>query len=156
MSFRLEQVSCFMADSVALLHSACFPEDPWNPSAIAEILGMAGFFGRIAWEREAACGFALALDLREECEILSIGVLPERQRRGVGTALLDAVHVEARLRGAESIVLEVAVDNVAALALYAGQGFIPVGRRQNYYHRSRYPLDALVLRLALPAVSDRS
>jgi ribosomal-protein-alanine N-acetyltransferase len=153
MRFHLDEVSCFMADSVALLHSACFLEDPWNPSTIAEILGMAGFFGRIAREHETTSGFALALDLREECEILSIGVLPERRRRGVGTALLDAVRVEARLRGAESIVLEVAVDNVAALALYAGQGFIGVGRRRNYYRRTRNPLDALVLRLALPATS---
>ena len=145
-----------MAHSVALSHSVCFPEDPWNPSAIAEIIGMPGFFGSIAWERERASGFALALNLREECEILSIGVLPERRRRGLGTALLDAVRVEASLRGAKSIVLEVAVDNVAALALYAGQGFIPVGRRRSYYRQSRYSLDALVLRLTLPAASSLS
>jgi ribosomal-protein-alanine N-acetyltransferase len=145
-----------MADSVALLHSACFSEDPWNPSAIAEILGMPGFFGRIASEHETPSGFALALDLREECEILSIGVLPKWRRRGVGTALLDAVGVEAGLRGAESIVLEVAVDNVAALAFYSGQGFIPVGRRRDYYRQSRYSLDALVLRLTLPAAANLS
>jgi ribosomal-protein-alanine N-acetyltransferase len=145
-----------MADPLALLHSACFPEDPWGPSAIAEILGITGCFGRIVWEDETPAGFALALDLRKECEIVSIGVLPERRRGGLGAALLDALCVEARLHAAESIVLEVAIDNAAARALYAGRGFIPVGRRQNYYRRTRNSADALVLRLALAAASTPS
>jgi ribosomal-protein-alanine N-acetyltransferase len=138
-----------MAGPVALLHRACFPEDPWDSLAIVEIIGTVGFFGRIAWEDEAPAGFALARDLRKECEILSLGVLRERRREGVGTALLNSVCVDARLRRAESIVLEVAVDNVAALALYTVRGFFPVGRRRNYYRRTRNSADALVLRLAL-------
>ena len=156
MSRRLEQVSCFMAGPVALLHRACFPEDPWDPSAIAEMLGTVGFFGRIAWEDETTAGFALARDLGKECEILSLGVLPERRREGVGTALLNSVCVEARLRSAESIVLEVAVDNIAARALYAARGFLAVGRRRNYYRRIRNSADALVLRLALTGASTAS
>jgi ribosomal-protein-alanine N-acetyltransferase len=156
MSRSLEQISYFMAGPVALLHRACFPEDPWDPSAIVEILGTAGFFGRIAWEDETPAGFALARDLRKECEIMSLGVLPERRREGVGTALLNSVCVEARLRSAESIVLEVAVDNIAARALYAVRGFLPVGRRRNYYRRTRNSADALVLRLALTGTSTAS
>ncbi len=156
MSRRLEQASCFAAGPLALLHRSCFPEDPWDTSAIVEILGTFGFFGRIAWEDETPAGFALARDLRKECEILSLGVLPERRREGVGTALLNSVCVEARLRSAESIVLEVAVDNIAALALYAARGFLPVGRRRNYYRRTRNSADALVLRLALTGTSTTS
>ena len=153
MSCRLEQVSCFIAGPVALLHRACFPEDPWDPSAMAEVLGTVGFFGRIAWEDETPVGFALARDLRTECEILSLGVLPERRREGIGMALVNSVCAEAHLRSAESIVLEVAVDNLAALALYATRGFLPAGRRRNYYRRTRSSADALVLRLALTGTS---
>ncbi len=153
MSRRLVQVSCFMAGPVARLHRACFPEDPWDSSAVVEVLGTAGFFGRIAWEDEAPAGFALARDLGKECEILSLGVLPERRCKGVGTALLSSVCGEARLRSAEDVVLEVAVDNIAALALYAVGGFLPVGRRRNYYRRTRSSVDALVLRLALTGTS---
>ena len=156
MNRRLEQISCFMAGPVALLHRACFPEDPWDPSAMAEVLGTVGFFGQIAWEDETPVGFALARDLRTDCEILSLGVLPERRREGVGTALLNSVFVEARLRSAESIVLEVAVDNIAARALYAARGFLAVGRRRNYYRRIRNSADALVLRLALTGASTAS
>jgi ribosomal-protein-alanine N-acetyltransferase len=156
MSHRVEPVSFFMAGPLAVLHRACFPEDPWDLSAMCEILGTAGFFGRIAWEEETPAGFALARDLRKECEILSLGVLPERRRRGVGSVLLNSVCAEARLRSAESIVLEVAVDNIAALALYALPGFIPVGRRPNYYSRTRNSVDALVLRLGLSGTSTAS
>ena len=101
-------------------------------------------------------GFAFALDLRGECEILSLGVLPERRREGLGMALLDSVCVEARRRSAECVVLEVAVDNIAALALYAARGFIPAGRRGNYYRRVGHSADALVLRLALAGTSTPS
>jgi [ribosomal protein S18]-alanine N-acetyltransferase len=149
MSHRLEEISSSMADTVALLHSVCFPEDPWDPSAIAQILDMGGFFGRIACIAGTPAGFALALDLHKESELLSLGVLPEQRRAGVGSALLDSLCVEARLRSAESIFLEVAIDNIAALALYRGRGFIPVGRRGNYYRRRGNSADALVLRLAL-------
>jgi ribosomal-protein-alanine N-acetyltransferase len=155
-SRRIEPVSYFMTGPLALLHSACFPEEPWGPHAIADIIGMTGFFGRVAWESEMPGGFALALDLRGECEIVSLGVLPERRRERVGMALLDSVCAEAGRRGAESIVLEVAVDNVAALALYAVRGFIPVGRRGNYYRRMGHSADALVLRLAIAASSTLS
>jgi [ribosomal protein S18]-alanine N-acetyltransferase len=149
LSRRIERVSGLMAGPLSILHRACFPEDPWNVAAMTEIMGMAGFFGRIAWEDETPAGFALALDLREECEVLSLAVAPERRRSGVGSALLGAVCVEARLRGAEWIVLEVAADNIPALDLYAVHGFVQVGRRFGYYPRERCRVDALVLRLRL-------
>jgi [ribosomal protein S18]-alanine N-acetyltransferase len=132
-----------------MLHCACFPEDPWNSSAIAEIMNLTGFFGRIARLDDILTGFILALDLRKECEILSLGVLPERRREGIGSTLLDSVCSEGRVRGAECIVLEVAVDNSAALALYTGRGFMPVGHRRNYYQQASRRVDALILQLAL-------
>ena len=94
-------------------------------------------------------GFALALDLRNECEILALGVVSERRRKGIGSTLLDSLCLEARIRGAEHIFLEVAVENRAALALYITQGFILVGHRRNYYRQASRYIDALVLRRIL-------
>ena len=149
MNLRLQPLSKVLADPLSMLHCACFPEDPWNSSAIAEIMNLTGFFGRIAWLDDMLAGFILALDLRKECEILSLGVLPERRREGIGSTLLDSVCSEGRVRGAECIVLEVAVDNSAALALYTGRGFMPVGHRRNYYQQASRRVDALILQLAL-------
>lgn len=150
MSRRLQPVSGAAAGALAaplsMLHRACFPEEPWTPEAMAKIIAIAGFFGRIAWEDDMPAGFALALDLGGECEILSLGVVPERRRRGTGSALLAAIGEEAGRRGGHRVFLEVAADNAAARALYSANGFIQVARRSHYYRRPAGPVDALVLR----------
>jgi [ribosomal protein S18]-alanine N-acetyltransferase len=148
-SRRIEPVSLAMAAALSILHGSCFRDDPWDISAIAGIMGIAGFFGRIAREDGQPAGFVLALDLRGECEILSLGVLPERRRAGWGSALLASVCSEAIHRNTRSVVLEVAADNVAARALYAARGFVSVGCRPNYYRRAGRCVDALILRLTL-------
>ena len=153
MNLRLQSVSKVLAGPLSMLHYACFPEDPWNSSALAEIMNLTGFFGRIAWLDEMPAGFVLAVDLRKECEILSLGVLPKRRREGIGSTLLDSVCSEGHMRGAECIVLEVAVDNSAAVALYTGRGFMPVGHRRNYYRQASRRIDALVLQLALANIT---
>jgi ribosomal-protein-alanine N-acetyltransferase len=137
------------AAPLSQLHRRCFPDDPWDGAACGEVLAMPGCFGILAWQGKAPIGFALALDLRGECEVISLGVVPERRRRGVGTALIAALIAAARGRGARSLVLEVAEDNIAAAALYAACGFVAIGRRPDYYRRFRQFVDALVLRLRL-------
>ncbi len=131
------------------LHRTCFPDDPWPPQAFADLGAMAGIFGRIASEDAGPAGLALAQGLGEECEILTLGVIPARRRAGIGSALLAAVVAEARRQGAQTLFLEVAQDNSAARALYATHGFVQIGRRANYYRRPSCLVDALVLRLLL-------
>jgi ribosomal-protein-alanine N-acetyltransferase len=137
------------AEPLSRLHRLCFPDDPWDETACCEILGMPGCFGFVAWQDAAPIGFALALDLGGTCEILSLGVIPDRRRRGAGAALLAAITAEARRRGGRALVLEVAEDNPVARALYAARGFVAIGRRARYYRRGRQFADALVLRLHL-------
>jgi [ribosomal protein S18]-alanine N-acetyltransferase len=154
---RLEAVSGEAAGTLAaplsMLHRTCFPEEPWKPQAMAQIMAMAGFFGFMAWEDDEPVGFALALDLGGECEILALGVVPGRRRAGTGSALLAAICEEAPRRGGNRVFLEVAADNAGARALYAVGGFVQVGRRRNYYRRPGSPVDALVLRRAIARVS---
>lgn len=151
---HLEPVRCeaaaALAASLSELHDVCFPDDPWPPQAIAEIITMVGVFGHIACEdAEVSVGFSLAQSLEAECEILTLGVVPARQRAGIGSVLLAAVIDEARRRGAQTLFLEVAEDNIAARVLYASHGFVQIGRRANYYRRLSGRADALVLRLLL-------
>jgi len=134
------------AEPLAVLHAGCFPEDPWDAEALGRILGLSGGFGFLAWQSEMPVGFALARDLGSEGEILSLGVLPDCRRLGIGRALLRAVIDEAARRELPSIVLEVADDNAAARGLYASAGFVAVGRRTRYYRRGGETIDALLLR----------
>ena len=150
MTSRIEPLLRGTASPISLLHHACFPEDPWDAGAIEQIMAIPGFFGLIGWAKTTPVGFALALALGEEAEIVSLGVLPDHRRCGIGSAILDTVCCNARLRGAERVVLEVAWDNVAARALYGGRGFTVVGCRRNYYRRAERSVDALILRARLP------
>jgi ribosomal-protein-alanine N-acetyltransferase len=134
------------AEPLALLHACCFPEEPWDAEALRRLLGLSGGFGRLAWDGDMPIGFVLARDLGDECEILSLGVVPEHRRRGAGSALLRAVFDEAARLGRPSVVLEVAADNSAARALYAGAGFVAVGHRPRYYRRTGGMIDGLILR----------
>jgi [ribosomal protein S18]-alanine N-acetyltransferase len=87
-------------------------------------------------------------------EVLTIGVRPEARRRGVAKALMEAALAAARQAKAKACFLEVAIDNAAAAALYAGLGFRSAGVRKGYYDRGpRGPADALVMRLDLNAAA---
>jgi [ribosomal protein S18]-alanine N-acetyltransferase len=151
MTRRIEPIWPAAAGPIAVLHRACFPEDPWGVGVIEQVMRIPGFFGRIGWMNNDPAGFALALDLGGECEILSLGVLADQRRAGIGSGLLDSICREAARRGGEWVVLEAAADNDAARALYAGRGFTVVGRRCNYYRQAGRLVDALILRLGLPA-----
>ena len=132
MNPSIEPLACDAACAIFVLHRVCFPEDPWDARAVEQIMSMPGFFGCIGKANGAPVGFALALALGEEAEIVSLGVVPQYRGYGIGSAVLDAVCDEARLRGAESVILETASDNDPAWRLYAKRGFAVVGRRRNY------------------------
>jgi ribosomal-protein-alanine N-acetyltransferase len=134
----------FFAAAVALIHERCFSE-PWPEAAVREILAMPGVFGLIGGGKEDAAGFVICRLAADECEIISIGVAPERRRVGIATALLGAAIARAHGLGAKSAFLEVAADNPAAEALYRRHGFAEAGRRQDYYRRRQGRVDALIL-----------
>jgi [ribosomal protein S18]-alanine N-acetyltransferase len=104
------------APALARLHAASF-DRPWSATEIAELVA-AGAFGLIA-----ADGFILCREGGGEAEILSIAVRPAARGRGQGRALVEAAVAAAAGQGAETMFLEVAADNIAALALYRAAGF---------------------------------
>jgi len=137
-------------DVLAALQAAC-SEEAWGADFIARLLATPGAFALLAAAAEPArpVGYVLGRVAAGEAEVLSIGVLDAARRRGVGRALMAAVAAEAARHGATSLFLEVAEDNVAALALYESLDFRPVGRRPGYYRRPVRPVDARILRLQL-------
>ena len=139
---------------VAKLHAECFPDDAWNSSSLATVLAMPGADGRIGYgEDGTACGVLLDQCLGPEGEILTLGVAPAWRRRGVARVLLQDLIVRARAGGAQRLLLEVAADNAAALALYTSFGFARQGIRRHYYRRAQgSAVDAW--RLCLPLLSS--
>jgi ribosomal-protein-alanine N-acetyltransferase len=80
-------------------------------------------------------------------ELESVAVEAGARRGGVGKALCEAVAAWCRELGAAGLELEVRVGNQAAIELYAGIGFVAVGRRRGYY--SEPVEDAVLMRLEL-------
>ncbi len=127
------------APLLAALHAPCFPDEPWPTEAMAGFLESPGVFGLIGGtdpaEPEPARGFILGRIAADEAEVLTLAVLPEARRTGLGGRLLERALAWAVACGVRTWFLEVAEDNPAALALYRGAGFRAVGRRPGYYRR---------------------
>ena len=130
---------------MAVLHAAAFPR-AWNTETLAGLLATPGGYGLITGDS----GFILCREAAGEAEIITLAVRPDRRQGGIGRLLVNAAAAQARLRNAESLFLEVAADNVAALALYDRTGFERVGLRRGYYTgASGQATDAIVMRLSL-------
>lgn len=83
----------------------------------------------------------------EHAHVMTIGVEGANRRRGIGQLLLTALTDRARELGAVSMLLEVAVDNDAAIALYRRAGFEQIGLRKRYYQPE--DTDAYTMQLTL-------
>lgn len=81
-------------------------------------------------------------------QIMTIGVDPEYQHHGVGTQIMHALLNRSVKLGASAVLLEVRVDNDAALRLYNRLGFTKLGVRKRYYQPEN--VDAYTMRLDLP------
>jgi|1186.fasta_scaffold06616_4 ribosomal-protein-alanine N-acetyltransferase len=92
-------------------------------------------------------GWGGVLIVGATAEIMTVGVVPPARRAGIARRMLAALLAEAARRGAREAFLEVRVDNAAARALYAREGFDEVGLRRGYYAGGR--VDAVTMRRAL-------
>ena len=82
--------------------------------------------------------------------IITIDVVTEARRSGVGSLLLRAAEDRLRKAGSGAVGLETAVDNLSALSFYKKHGYNVIGTRPRYYANG---LDALVLTKQLSGLS---
>lgn len=130
-------------EDIARLHAAAFaPERGWTDTEIADLLRSphVALFYR-------AGGFALVRTVAREAELLTLAVHPDMRRQGIANALMTDW-----MRGANADIafLEVASDNLGALALYHTHGFAKIGLRVGYYRRPFGPaVDAVLMKIDL-------
>jgi len=122
--------------------------DPWGSREFTSALEAQQAIFLVAEDSDGVViGYAIAITVMDEAEILNLAVRRSSRGTGLGGSLLDSALEEAISRGAEQIFLEVRESNDPARRLYASRGFTEVSRRRGYY---RSPVeDALVLRLAV-------
>lgn len=85
--------------------------------------------------------------------IITIDVLAEYRRSGIGSRLLAAAEERLLAAGCSGIVLEAAVDNETALAFYHRHGFSQFNKVERYYPNGT---DAAVLRKDLLSAPQAS
>jgi len=95
--------------------------------------------------------FIIASFAADQAEILTLVTDPKLRRSGFARQLLAASETEFRARGGDIVFLEVAEDNIAAIALYKSCSFKPLGRRPAYYRRENGRVAALTFRKKLDA-----
>lgn len=135
-------------DAIAAIERASFA-DPWTRESFASFARRSDVFFRVAEADGRLAGYLVAWFVADEGELANVAVAPDARGRGIGAALLDELLAVAAERGVEAVYLEVRESNAVARTLYAGRGFLMVGRRRGYYRR---PVeDALVLRRRVAA-----
>lgn len=153
---NIKHVSLLWADpdrarDLAALHARLF-NPAWDEASIKASLEhpAATSLVAVAGNPKVIVGFILGQLVADEAEILSVGVAPDWQGSGLGQMLVEGLARACKRGEATRLFLEVAEDNVAALALYRKLGFSEIGRRQRYYVRpDGSAIDALTLALAL-------
>ncbi len=91
-------------------------------------------------------GFIVAEYRRQSGHIITIDVVREARRSGIGSALLHAAEEQMKNAGALAVELETPVNNESAIRFYKGMGYFVAKTVSGYYSKQ---LDALVMRKEL-------
>lgn len=153
MSWQLRRATVNDLDAIMVIESSEFANDAWSEDMMsAELVDNHGYYliAHPVGEPGKVTAYAgLRAPFRSgQADIQTIAVAPEARRHGIGRALMHALMVEARDRGAGELFLEVRDDNPSAQRLYDSLGFERIAVRPNYYQPDG--IDAIVMRLTIP------
>jgi len=133
MACRIVPMTAARLPQVAALEKVCFPADPWSEAMFRDALDSPHAAVLLAeGEGGMVLGYAVLSVILDEGSLDNIAVRPGCRRQGVADALLSVLIGSGRGRLAV-LTLEVRSSNAPAIALYKKHGFVPVGRRKNYY-----------------------
>ena len=164
MLFRIRQFEKADFDTLWRIDQACFdPQLAYSRSEMAFYMRRPGSFtlvaeaegGEVRGNRRAPAGtpgfvipgvnilgFIVAETRRKSGHIITIDVVAEARRAGVGAALLRAAEDQLLRAGARAVVLETPVTNAAAIRFYKQKGYFVEKTVAGYYSNQ---LDALVM-----------
>ena len=132
------------------MEKTLFPDTPWSTAQFKE--EFAGVprtrYFCVALDSEKIIGYAGVMVIAPgvEADILTVGVLDSYRKQGIGRAFMDQLERWSLQRQAPAMMLEVDVENIAAVALYESLGYSKRSTRKDYYGPL---LDAFVMRKEL-------
>ena len=115
------------------IEKLCFSM-PWTSDQLISQLHDAQHECIAALDREGnVLGYVGMMCVLDEGYISNVAVHPTMRRRGLADRLISELVDRALRRSLAFVTLEVRAGNEPAIALYRKHGFLPVGRRKNYY-----------------------
>ena len=135
-------------DQLWRIDQQCFTSGiAYSREELAQYMSIPGAFGLVGEKAGKAtggiAGFVLAVrDRHSTGHIITIDVLGKARRRGLGSQLLEAAEAHLREEGCARVLLEVAVDNAAAIAFYKHHHYAVLRTLPRYYLGT---LDALLM-----------
>ena len=152
----IEELRWWHITELLSIEADLFGAEQWSAAMFWNELAQ-GHYYRVAMEDGQVVGYAgLAVTASDEAAVQNIAVRRDRQRQGVGDALLVDLLTEANRRSVTRVFLEVAVDNHSAQRLYRRHGFTPAGVRRGYYQPSNTDALTMIRRSTkIPERADR-
>jgi ribosomal-protein-alanine N-acetyltransferase len=123
------------APAMAALHAASFPRG-WSAEEIAEMLAVPHTLALGIWQAETLIAMLMLRSAGEDVDILTLAVAHTHRRQGLAEKLMQAAMEQLHMQGATRLLLEVALVNQGAIALYGKLGFSEIGRRAQYYRQA--------------------
>lgn len=131
------------------IHAAAF-DFGWSTSDFHNMLCRPHYLAYGVFDDSDLKSFVVLSLVAGEGEILTLATDAGFRRHGLARDLMRFVIDQLQAQNCDSLFLEVAVDNPAALNLYETLGFHRTGLRKAYYSRlSGPPVDGYALRLEL-------
>lgn len=133
MARRIEDVREQELEQIEKIEKACFSL-PWTVEQLRSQLKDSQHEFIAAKDDEGrVLGYVGMMYVLDEGYISNVAVAPEARRQGISDELIGELMRRSRSLGLAFVTLEVRCGNAAAIALYKKHGFVPVGRRKNYY-----------------------
>ena len=133
MDCRIEDVQEQQLEQIEQIEKACFSL-PWTIDQLrGQLKDTQHEFIAAMDERGRILGYVGMMYVLDEGYISNVAVAPEHRRLGIADALISKLMERSACLELSFVTLEVRCSNSAAIALYKKHGFIPVGRRKNYY-----------------------
>lgn len=138
----MSSTMCDPVDAIMAVMEVAFDPvfgEAWNRRQVSDALVLpnshyllADASGHAPDDPSEAVGFLLSRHGADEEELLLLAVAPDMRRRGVAAALITRFTADAAGRGIARLFLQMREGNHAE-TLYRAHGFLPVGRRREYY-----------------------
>lgn len=140
---KIRRMNFMDVDAVLTVEQEAFTT-PWSRAAFeAETSDNDLAYYLVIDDGGTIAGYAGMWLIIDEAHVTNIALAAAYRGAGLGEKLVRALMDLARERGALSMTLEVRVSNAKAQSLYAKLGFVPRGKRRNYYTDNRE--DALIM-----------